>query len=238
MTDQSSEEFGSFPNSSESFGNVPKASESFRMVRNPSERSDHHTLTVREAARRFEDAGVPRTERSIINWCQPNRQGVSRLDAFFDTNERRYFITPESVTLAIQEELSKQLPGGNQPAPAKQPLQEVKSIPKGSEGSEGIEELRGKLRDLEITNRVKDHFIERLEKDRDVFDEERQRYVSQLMAHSRKVGELEAQLLQLGGPISTKGLPQGSEEFGTLRPNERDLEGEQHDDSIVSKDEH
>jgi hypothetical protein len=38
---------------------------------------------VREAARLFEEAGASRTERSIINWCQPNRQGVSRLDAFF-----------------------------------------------------------------------------------------------------------------------------------------------------------
>ena len=32
-----------------------------------------------------------------------------------------------------------------------------------------IEELRGKLRDLETTNRVKDHFIERLAKDREAF---------------------------------------------------------------------
>jgi hypothetical protein len=185
---------------------------------------------VREAARRFEDAGVPRTERSIINWCQPNRQGVSRLDAFFDTNERRYFITPQSVTRAIQEELSKQVPGGNQPAPAKEPVEEVKSIPKASERPEGIEELRGKLRDLEITNRVKDHFIERLEKDRAAFDEERQRYVSQLMAHSRKVGELENQLLQLGAPVLKKGLPEGSEEFGSVRQNGKSFGREDNDD--------
>ena len=60
----------------------------------------------------------------------------------------------------------------------KEPVEEVKSIRKTSEGSEGIEELRGKLRDLEITNRVKDHFIERLEKDREAFGETRQRYVA------------------------------------------------------------
>jgi hypothetical protein len=87
------------------------------------------------------------------------------------------------------------------------PAEEVKSIPKTSEGSKGIEELRVKLRDLEIASRVKDHFIE--QKDREAFDEERQRYVSQLMAHSRKVGELETQLLQLGAPVSKKGLPEG-----------------------------
>src|SRR5438034_3727481 len=27
--------------------------------------------------------------RSIINWCQPNKLGVCRLDNYFDPNERR-----------------------------------------------------------------------------------------------------------------------------------------------------
>jgi len=55
----------------------------------------------------FEVAGVARTERSIINWCQLNSQGVARLDAYFDPNERRYYITPQSVELAIAEEKAK-----------------------------------------------------------------------------------------------------------------------------------
>src|ERR1700736_1062219 len=101
------ERFGTFPQPSEEFGNVRKASEDFGNLPNDSESTEHHTLTVREVARLFENAGVPRTERSIINWCQPNRQGVSRLDSFFDTNERKYFITGESVTRAIEEEKSK-----------------------------------------------------------------------------------------------------------------------------------
>jgi hypothetical protein len=45
-------------------------------------RSEHHTLTVKEVSRLFSDAGVPRIERSIVNWCQPNRQGFARLCLF------------------------------------------------------------------------------------------------------------------------------------------------------------
>ena len=55
----------------------------------------------------FETAGVARTERSIINWCQPNRQGIARLDSYYDPNERKYYITPQSVETAIQEEIQR-----------------------------------------------------------------------------------------------------------------------------------
>ncbi len=82
-----SADFGTVPNGSESFRTVPKASETFGKVRNDSERfgniphgserKENHSLTVREAARLFEAAGVARTERSITNWCWPNRQGVA-----------------------------------------------------------------------------------------------------------------------------------------------------------------
>jgi hypothetical protein len=62
-------------------------------------------------ARMFETAGVARTERSITNWCQPNKSGIARLDAYFDPNERRYFITPQSTELEIQEEKAKAVKG-------------------------------------------------------------------------------------------------------------------------------
>jgi hypothetical protein len=42
-----------------------------------------------------------------VNWCQHNALGVGKLDAYFDPNERKYFITPESVELAIAEEMAK-----------------------------------------------------------------------------------------------------------------------------------
>jgi hypothetical protein len=47
---------------------------------------------------------VWRTERSITHCCQPNRTGIARLDRYFDPNERKYYLTPQNVELAIQEE--------------------------------------------------------------------------------------------------------------------------------------
>jgi len=67
------------PQASAEFRTTPKAAEDFGKVPQAAERKENHTLTVRETARMFETAGVARTERSIINWCQPNRQGIARL---------------------------------------------------------------------------------------------------------------------------------------------------------------
>src|SRR5579859_4502099 len=84
-----SDSFGTIQNDSESFRTIPQASEAFRTTRaEGSERKENHTLTVREVARMFEAAGVARTERSVTNWCQPNKSGIARLDSYFDPNER------------------------------------------------------------------------------------------------------------------------------------------------------
>lgn len=45
----------------------------------------------------------PGTERSVVNSCQPNVSGASRLESYFDPNDRKYFITPESAYRAIQD---------------------------------------------------------------------------------------------------------------------------------------
>ena len=78
------------PQTSEEFRTVPQDAEEFGKIPQVAERKENHTLTVRETARTFEAAGVARTDRSIINWCQPNRQGITRLDCYFDPNERKY----------------------------------------------------------------------------------------------------------------------------------------------------
>jgi len=196
------EESADVQNDSESFRIVPKASESFGKVRNDSarfgsvpkasERKENHSLTVREAAKIFEAAGVARTERSITNWCQPNRQGISRLDSYFDPNERKYFITPESVELAIAEEKAKA-------AKANESYEPVGSVPKDSErvndasepDSDQMKELERENLDLKITNRGKDFLIEQMQKERNGF-------FDQLLTANRKMGELETKLLQLG----------------------------------------
>jgi len=152
----------------------------------------------------FEEAGVPRTERSIINWCQPNRTGVARLDCYFDPNEHKYFITPQSVTLAIREEQAKASKSTTTAAP--------EAVPKASESSTAgsspemtadaadVKALKQELMDLKITNRGKDYFIEQLQKEREAFGIEREGYVEKLMNFNRKVGELETKLLQLRPP--------------------------------------
>jgi hypothetical protein len=65
------------------------------------------TITVREAARIFQDAGVPRTERAITNWCNRNARGIIRLDCCYNEAERKYFIAPNSIDRVVKEERRK-----------------------------------------------------------------------------------------------------------------------------------
>ena len=77
-----------------------------------------------------------------------------------------------------------------------------------AESSDHVKELELKNRDLEITNRAKDFFLEQLKT-------ERVQHVEQLVGMGRYVGELETQLLQLGGaPRTDRSLPKNSEGFG------------------------
>ncbi len=187
----SAENFRTVPKVSEAFGKVRNDSEQFGNVPHASERKENHSLTVREAARLFEAAGVARTERSITNWCRPNRTGMARLDAYLDPNERKYYLTPQSIELAIEEEKAKQ-------AKISETTETVGTIPKVSEkvndASEPdnvrVKELERENLDLKITNRGKDLFIERMEKERNGF-------FDQLLTANRKMGELETKLLQL-----------------------------------------
>ena len=170
-----------------------------------------HTLIVRGVARDFEPAVVARTERSIINWCRLNRQGVARLDAFFDENEGRYYITQQSVTRAIEEERAKQSSMGTAPVSEPEvPNRSDSSSRRDTDDSERVKELELRNRDLEIATRGKDQMIEMLQMERGQFHKE-------LMGMSRYVGELETQLLQLGGaPRGDRSLPHASEDVGNV----------------------
>lgn len=195
---------GSVPNHSEGFGNNPNGAEAFRIVPQAAERTENHTLTVREAARMFEVAGVARTERSIINWCQPNKVGVSRLDAYFDPNERKYFMTCESVDRAIAEEKAKATRApessetfGSIPNDAERDSEKTseRRQPPAAANSDHTNEMERELMDLKITNRAKDQFIQQLQGERnDMLDK--------LIANSRVIGQLETKLLQIEGPAS------------------------------------
>lgn len=186
---------------------------------NPAVRRENCTLTVREVARLFETAGVARSERSVTNWCQPNRQGIARLEAYFDPNERRYFITPRSVEAVIAEELTRaakanaELPHGAEAFRTSEPVSEAfRTAPKDSEplrkadpaSADELAELKKENRDLQIANRGKDYFIERLEKERETM-------LTQLVESSRAVGQLETRLHQLEAPKSPRRLDVRSE---------------------------
>ncbi len=206
------EPFGTAPNASADFRGIPNVSAPGGTVPSGSaafgpRRKETHTLTVREVARLFEAAGVARTERSVTKWCQPNPHGLARLDAYYDPNERRYFVTRQSVDAAIAEEKARQarFPVEPRPATANRPEPQppepggpapsrTETRPRSSEPEpEAVEQLRRELRDLQITNRGKDYFIERLEKERD-------RMLQQVVEANRTVGQLETRLLQLEGP--------------------------------------
>jgi len=184
-----------FPQASAEFRTMPKAAEECGNVPQNTERKETHTLTVRETARMFETAGVARTERSIINWCQPNRQGIKRLDSYYDPNERRYYLTPQSVEAVIQEELQRAKKSTEAQAAEGfgSPVAHVKHFAaeiSTPADERKIQELERQIMDLKITNRGKDHFIELLK-------QERAGFVEQIQTSSRTVGQLETKLFQL-----------------------------------------
>jgi len=187
-----------FPQASAEFRTVPKDAEDFGKLPQVAERKKNHTLTVRETARMFETAGVARTERSIINWCQPNRQGITRLDSYFDPNLRKYYITPQSVEAVIQEEIQRANKLSNAPASETFGWTEARVKHSGNIGhqhtdDEKVQELEREIRDLQITNRAKDMFIEQLK-------DERVGFVEKLLSSTRTVGQLETKLQRLDGP--------------------------------------
>lgn len=197
MVDQPSENFRTIPNDSESFGILQKDSETFRMLPNTSERKESHILTAREVVKIFESAGVPRTERSIINWCHLNKDGVSRLDCFYDSNERKYFITPQSMELAIKEEQAKikaageagrsesELPKPSEPTPRPR---SAESPPSSSDAPDLVKTLRARVRRLTLQTEVDKRFIEKL-------DTERQNFIEHMLEQSRQIGMLETEVM-------------------------------------------
>src|SRR5439155_19031414 len=59
-------------------------------------RSEFHTLTTRDVTKIFEEAGLPRNQRSIERYCKENK-----LDCYADSDEQRYYITRASVDRLI-----------------------------------------------------------------------------------------------------------------------------------------
>jgi len=195
----------SFGKSQETFGKLRKASESpqesFGKVR-----KENHILTVKEVLKIFESKNVDITERSIINYCHPNKYGVSLLDCYLDQNERKYFITPESAERAVEEvkarkirlnkgnhEFSEDLRKG--PESSLESFGKVRNdseTEKTKKYEEDIKNLKQENLDLKITNRGKDYFIEQMKS-------ERAELITKIEDSARLIGELETKL-QIGPP--------------------------------------
>jgi hypothetical protein len=78
-----------------------------RTAPNCSDLSSDYTITVREAARIFEEAGAPRTERAITKWCNLNARGLARLECCYNESDRKYYISTQSIDRVIKEERRK-----------------------------------------------------------------------------------------------------------------------------------
>ena len=159
--------------------------------------------------------------RLLFNKSQRDEFGAGRLDAFYDPNERKYFITPQSVELAIKEEQAKaNKDGGTQTAAQPEAFRKDSEKPHESDSGNGeTKNFQQEIMDLKITNKGKDYFIEQLQKEREGFAQERRDDVEKLMTFNRKVGELETKLLQLEIPSrsSGSGMRSGSEAMGSER---------------------
>src|SRR2546429_3042693 len=77
----------------------PSPTESDAVRHGPTEqqrRSEFHTLTTRDVMKIFDEAGLPRNQRSIERYCKDNK-----LDCYADSDEQRYYITRASVDRLI-----------------------------------------------------------------------------------------------------------------------------------------
>ena len=111
---------------------------------------------------------------------------------------------------AIHEELAKAREQGVLPNPSErvkeepEPKREEPGRHEPEAPAEGtqarLKELELENRDLQITTRAKDMFIDQLQKDREAFVHERQQLIDQLISSSRQIGELETKLLQIEAP--------------------------------------
>jgi hypothetical protein len=196
------------PEHSGSVGNVPEHSENvLDNVRNA-----NHTLTVKEVLVMFWNENVDITERSLTKYCHPNRQGVQLLDAYFDENERKFFITPESVPNAIEEVRARKIRMKQNyvdvPKHSEQDRRTDQNIPEHS-GTNGnvpkesvnketsdddkkkIKDLEEKIFDLSVNNKAKGQIIRHMQ-------EEKKETLKMMREDRTFIGKLKTKLLQLG----------------------------------------
>jgi hypothetical protein len=178
--------------------------------------ASRQNLTIEEASELFNQAGVPRSSRTISRYCE---QGI--LEAVFMDTEKnqRYLISRESVDRRIKEvkqiiETNRVMNQQDMPRRDKTQHDTSSQFKTNSQStahtdgvadttnSEAVTALKTELKklnednlQLRIDKSAKEQFINRL-------IEEREKVMRQAIQLSREVGRLENQLLQLEAPDS------------------------------------
>src|SRR5882724_1998501 len=187
-------------------------------------RREEHNLTTRDALHLFETAGLPRNQRSIERYCADGK-----LDAFFDSDEQRYYVSRASVDRLIgqltelktrHEAISAVGPAvsdGIRPATT---TRQDRDEQQESIDHADIKELQTKLATLEdekkkleeknftlsyekkASDQVVTMMREQLKEDRKEFFEQMDKLVKEIGETKQLVGELQTQLKQIAAPKS------------------------------------
>ena len=97
------------------------------------------------------------------------------MGSYYDPNERKYYITPQSVEAVIQEEIQR-TNKSSEPSTSESfgsPVTHVKHPTNSATTADDrkLQDLELEILDLKITNRAKDMFIEQLKIERsDLFE--------------------------------------------------------------------
>jgi hypothetical protein len=188
-------------------------------------RREEHNLTTREALQLFEAAGLPRNQRSIERYCADGK-----LDAFFDSDEQRYYISRASAERLIGhlEEikarheavgvvgparsdgirpataLPRQEPDVRQPEAEHPRIQELES--EVSTLKQAMKELEEKHFTVSYEKKASEQMVtmlrEQLKEDRKEFFQQMDKLMKEVGETKQLVGQLETQLKQIAAPRS------------------------------------
>ena len=186
-------------------------------------RREEHNLTTREALQLFEASGLPRNQRSIERYCADGK-----LDAFFDSDEQRYYISRASAERLIGQ--LKEIKTRHEPVntvgpavsdgirPATTPVRQERDERQESTDHADIKILETKLANLEdekkkleeknftlsyekkASDQVVTMMREQIKEDRKEFFQQMDKLVKEMGETKQLVGELQTQLKQIAAP--------------------------------------
>ncbi len=189
-------------------------------------RSEFHTLTTRDVMKIFDEAGLPRNQRSIERYCKDNK-----LDCYADSDEQRYYITRASVDRLIGQlkEIQARHPQANLSPPPQMSatsgadverqrptlMQDADTVKRTTdekresetakeEYEKKMKELEDKIFNLEVDKRAKDQVVtmlrDQLKDDRDHYGQLLVQHTNKIAKYGRRLGQLETEVKQLKAP--------------------------------------